>query len=159
MCGEGGHVTIPARNESEIAIIEKVRKRFGHCSAERILSGPGLIALHDAMHGIKVVTSEEISGNPSDTNCAATMQQFFSFLGSVAADLALITGAFGGVYIAGGIVPACVEQLVASNFRSRFEDKNRYREYMQSIPTYVVTDPFPGLRGLSAYVVRERNRD
>lgn len=155
MCGEGGHITIAGRNGNEDLIIEKFRDRYGHCSAERVLSGPGLIALHDAMHDISVATSEEISGNPNDPKCAATMRQFFAFLGSVAADLALITGAFGGVYIAGGIVPACVEQLIASDFRSRFEDKNRYREYMQSIPTYVVTDPFPGLRGLSAYVTRE----
>ena len=158
MCGEGGHITVAGRNDDEIAIIKVFRERFGHCSAERILSGPGLIALHEIMHDISVATSEEISGNPQDAKCAATMQQFFSFLGSVAADLALITGAFGGVYIAGGIVPACIEQLIASDFRSRFEDKNRYREYMRSIPTYVITEPFPGLAGLSAYVAKETKR-
>jgi len=158
MCGEGGHITIAARNDDENVIIEKFRRRYGHCSAERILSGPGLIALHHAMHAIDATTSEEITSNPDDEKCAATMQQFFSFLGSVAADLALITGAIGGVYIAGGIVPACVKQLVESGFRSRFEDKNRYREYMQSIPTYVITDSFPGLTGLSAYVARQSIR-
>ena len=78
------------------------------------------------------------------------MQQFFRFLGGVAADLALTTGAFGGIYIAGGIVPCLVDELTASEFRARFEDKNRYREYMQRIPTYVITDPVPGLRGLAA---------
>ncbi len=155
MCGEGGHITVAGRNANEDLIVDKFRQRYGHCSAERVLSGPGLLALHEAMHDISVTTPEEISGKPNDPNCAATMQQFFAFLGSVAADLALITGAFGGVYIAGGIVPACVEQLIASDFRSRFEDKNRYRGYMQSIPTYVITDPFPGLRGLSAYVASE----
>lgn len=158
MCGEGGHITVAGRNDEEIAIIEVFRERYGHCSAERILSGPGLIALHESMHDVSVATSEEISSNPRDAKCAATMQQFFSFLGSVAADLALITGAFGGVYIAGGIVPACVEQLMASDFRLRFEDKNRYRGYMEAIPTYVITDPFPGLAGLSEYVVRRSIR-
>jgi len=152
MCGEGGHITVAGRNTNEDSIIEKLRQRFGHCSAERILSGPGLIALHEAMHGIGIATSEEITGNQSDTKCAETLQQFFAFLGGIAADLALITGSFGGVYIAGGIVPACIEQLISSDFRSRFEDKNRYCEYMQSIPTYVITDPYPGLSGLSAYV-------
>jgi len=158
MCGEGGHITVAGRNEDENTIINVFRERYGHCSAERILSGPGLIALHETMHDISVPTSEEISGNQQDAKCAATLQQFFSFLGSVAADLALITGALGGVYIAGGIVPACVEQLIASDFRSRFEDKNRYREYMEAIPTYVITDPYPGLAGLSEYVVRRSIR-
>lgn len=152
MCGEGGHITVAGRNKDEDEIIEKIRQRFGHCSAERILSGPGLITLHRAMHGIDVATSEEITGNRDDNQCQETLNQFFSFLGSVAADLALISGAFGGVYIAGGIVPACIEQLQTSSFRERFEDKNRYRDYMQRIPTYVITDPVPGLLGLSVYI-------
>jgi glucokinase len=152
MSGEGGHVTLAGRNKQEDRIIDKFRQRFGHCSAERVLSGPGLRALHAAMHDIELPSPEEISGNTADERCMLTMRQFFSFLGSVAADLALVTGAFGGVYIAGGIVPACIEQIMASPFRERFEDKNRYRDYMQRIPTYVITDPYPGLRGLQAYL-------
>jgi glucokinase len=150
MTGEGGHVTLAGRNKAEDEIIAEVRARFGHASAERILSGPGLIVLHDIMHGIRSDSSEAITGNPQDAACAATMNQFFSFLGSVAGDLALFTGCFGGMYIAGGIVPACLEQIAASPFRERFEAKNRYREYMQRIPTYVITDPLPGLSGLVA---------
>jgi glucokinase len=106
------------------------------------------------MHGVEIQSSEEITGNAQDEACKATMNQFFSFLGSAAADLALITGAFGGVYIAGGIVPACIDQLHESPFRERFDDKNRYREYMQRIPTYVITDPVPGLNGLAAMINR-----
>ena len=154
MTGEGGHLTVAGRNKQEDEIIARVRERFGHCSTERILSGPGLIVLHEAMHGIEMESSEEISGNPDDDACAATMNQFFSFLGSVASDLALITSAFGGVHIAGGIVPACIDQLRSSPFRQRFEDKNRYRDYMQRIPTYVITDPVPGLTGLTAMINR-----
>ncbi len=155
MTGEGGHVTVSGRNKHEDEIIALVRNRFGHCSAERILSGPGLIALHHAMHGIDIESSEAITGNPGDDACAATLNQFFSFLGSVAADLALITGAFGGLYIAGGIVPACIDQLRKSPFRERFDDKNRYKDYMRGIPTYVITDPVPGLTGLAAMINRE----
>ena len=152
MSGEGGHITLSGRNRSEDSIIAKLRDRFGHCSAERVLSGPGLMALHEAMHGTSVATPEEITTNPDEPANAATMQQFFLFLGSVAAELALITGAAGGVYIAGGIVPACLEQIAKSDFRSRFEDKNRYRDYMRAIPTWVITDPYPGLSGLAAYI-------
>lgn len=152
MVGEGGHVTLPSRNEEEDRIIERLRDRFGHCSAERVLSGPGIVALHNAMHGDEMKTSREITSGTVDPKCRATMEQFFRFLASVAADLAMTTGAFGGLYIAGGIVPDHVEQIRASTFRERFEDKNRYRGYMQAIPTYVITDPTPGLTGLAAYV-------
>jgi len=152
MTGEGGHITLSGRNSREDEIIAEVREHFGHCSAERILSGPGLMVLHKVMHGIVIESSEEITTSPEDDACAATMNQFFSFLGGAAADLALITGAFGGIYIAGGIVPACIDQIRESPFRERFDDKNRYREYMQRIPTYVITDPVPGLTGLAAMI-------
>lgn len=152
MSGEGGHITVSGRDENEDAIILKFRERFGHCSAERILSGPGIVALHSAMHDIDAATPEEISTALDDPQCAATMSQFFKFLGSAAADLALITGAFGGVYIAGGIVPASIDRIRNSEFRSRFDDKNRYGDYMRAIPTWVITDPTPGLTGLSVFV-------
>lgn len=155
MFGEGGHITLASRNEREDEIISALRDRYGHCSAERILSGPGLMALHKAMHGIEVDSPESITMQQRDTQCAQTMEQFYVFLASAAADLALITGAFGGVYIAGGIVPACVEGIGKSGFRRRFEDKNRYRDYMRRIPTYVITDPVPALRGLSNYIKKK----
>jgi glucokinase len=154
MTGEGGHITVSGRDQREDEIIAAIRGRFGHCSAERILSGPGLMVLHKAMHDIDLESPEEITDNPDDAACAATLNQFFSFLGSAAADLALITGAFGGLYIAGGIVPACIEQLHQSPFRERFDDKNRYEEYMRRIPTYVITDPVPGLTGLATMINR-----
>jgi len=152
MSGEGGHITLSGRDKKEDEIISKLRERFGHCPAEQVLSGPGIIDLHRAMHGIDGLTSEEISVRVDDPFCAATMDQFFRFLGSAAAELALITGALGGIYLAGGIVPDCIEQIRKSDFRARFEDKNSYRDYMRAIPTWVVTDPTPGLTGLAAYV-------
>jgi len=155
MSGEGGHITLSGRDAREDSIIASIRDRFGHASAERVLSGPGIVALHEAMHGETLASAEEIAGN-ADTNAKAeTMQQFYRFLGSAAAELALITGAFGGVYIAGGIVPAYTEQIANSEFRDRFENKNRYRDYMQAIPTWVITDPLPGLRGLAAFIDRD----
>jgi glucokinase len=152
MYGEGGHVTLSARDEAEDRIVAKIRERYGHASAERVLSGPGIIALHSAMHGDDMKTSREITSGTVDRKCRATMEQFYRFLASVAADLAMTTGAYGGIYIAGGIVPDNIDQIQASTFRERFEEKNRYRHYMQAIPTYVISDPTPGLTGLMAYI-------
>ena len=152
MSGEGGHITIGGRNQREDEIIARIRDRYGHCSAERLLSGPGLAALHEAIHEEAPARPEDITADPSEPKAAATLQQFFLFLGSAAAELALITGAYGGVYIAGGIVPSVIDALQASGFRERFEDKNRYTDYMRAIPTWVITDPYPGLSGLRAYI-------
>jgi glucokinase len=159
MTGEGGHISVSGRNDEEDAIIAWFRERYGHCSAERILSGPGLVALHEALHGVKIESPEAITANSDDEACSATMNHFFSFLGSAAADLALITGSFGGLHIAGGIVPSHIDQLRNSPFRERFVDKYRYRDYMHRIPTYVITDPYPGLSGLVAMVNRGLSSD
>jgi glucokinase len=158
MRGEGGHITLSGRDEKEDVIIANIRERFGHCTAESVLSGPGIIALHRAMHDVDGLSSEEISTRIDDPLCSATMDQFFRFLGSAAADLALITGAVGGIYIAGGIVPDCIEQIRKSDFRTRFEDKDSYHDYMRAKPTWVVTDPTPGLTGLSAFVRQVRTQ-
>lgn len=152
LTGEGGHVTLPAHDAQEEHIIAKLRERYGHCSAERVLSGPGIIALHSAMHDGEMKTSREITTGTVDPKCRATMEQFYQFLAGVAGDLAMTIGAYGGVFIAGGIVPAHIELIEASAFRDRFEDKGRYREYLRAIPTYVITDPTPGLTGLAAFI-------
>jgi glucokinase len=156
MTGEGGHVAMPAVTREEEEVIRRLRERFdGHCSAERVLSGPGLVNLY--------VTLAELAGRgqptvmPRDvTNLAKqgeplarkTLGMFFAMLGTIAANLAVTTGARGGVYIAGGIVPRLIEEIRASQFRARFEDKGRYRGYLAAIPTHVITAPLPAFRGL-----------
>ena len=157
MCGEGGHITIAGRDEAEDEIIAGFRQKYGHCSAERILSGPGLRDLYTVMHGDDPGSSEAITENPDDPQNRETLLQFFRFLAGVAADLALITGAYGGLYMAGGIVPACIDVLKQSGFRRRFENKNRYSDYMRAIPTWVITDPVPGLTGLVNYIHHQQD--
>jgi glucokinase len=63
MTGEGGHISVSGRNDEEDAIIAWFRERYGHCSAERILSGPGLVALHEALHGVKIESPEAITAS------------------------------------------------------------------------------------------------
>ena len=76
---------------------------------------------------------------------------FFAMLGTVAGDLALTTGAGGGIFIAGGIVPRVLDAFAKSAFRERFESKGRYRDYLSRISTHVIVarrPAFPGLRSL-----------
>ena len=155
--GEGGHVTLPASNELEARLIERARARFGHVSAERLVSGPGMLALHEllALELGKTAgarTPEEVSALAAggDDLARRTLDLFFELLGTVAADVALTFGALGGVYLAGGILPHLRDPLLASGFRERFESKGRYDEYLRAIPTYLVTAPQPGLLGLAA---------
>jgi len=154
--GEGGHVTMPAATREEQDVIAALRERFdGHCSAERVLSGPGLVNLYVALaefagRGRPTVTPEDVTNlaKQGEPLARKTLAMFFAMLGTVTGDLAMTTGARGGAYIAGGIVPRLVEQLGKSEFRQRFEAKGRYNQYLSAIPTFVITAPLPAFRGL-----------
>ncbi len=156
MTGEGGHVSMPAATREEQDVIAILRDRFdGHCSAESVLSGPGLVNLYVALaelagRGQPTVTPEDVTNlaKQGEPLARKTLAMFFAMLGTVAANVAVLTGARGGVYIAGGIVPRLVEQLRKSEFRERFEAKGRYRDYLAAIPTHVITAPLPAFRGL-----------
>lgn len=141
--GEGGHVTLPAGDAFEHAVVASLQRRFGHASAERALSGPGLVNLYEAIcqvEGVPALTLEaaEVTTR-SDAQCQRAVDVFLALLGAVAGNLALTLGARGGVYIGGGIVPRLMPRLMASSFRERFEAKGRFRSYLEPIPVYVVT--------------------
>jgi glucokinase len=144
--GEGGHVTLPAVNEREERVVAALRRRFGHASAERASSGPGFENLYIALCEIAGETplpwaaadiTQRALAN-SDARCVEAVDLFFSFLGTVAGNLALSLGARGGVYIGGGIVPRLGDAVDRSRFRQSFESKGRFRSYVEQIPTYVV---------------------
>lgn len=159
--GEGGHVTMAPANEREARLIALGRERFGHCSAERLISGAGLAFIHEVLSGGRKRDPKEIGADiqAGDTLALEVLDIFFELLGTVVSDLALTFAAFGGVYIGGGITPRYVGQLAASGFRTRFEDKGRYRAFLADIPTWVITADQPALRGLAAYAASCPPRD
>jgi len=157
--GEGGHVSLSATTDLEFAAIQHLQKRYGHVSAERVISGAGLVDLYHALCDLKDGQGREIT-TPADVMARAqvvpsstanqALDMFCGFLGSVAGDLALTLGARGGIYIGGGIVPRLGERFEASPFRARFEDKGRFKHYLQDIPTWVIHSPVsPALQGAS----------
>lgn len=155
--GEGGHVTLAASNSLEFAVIERLRKRYDHVSAERVLSGAGLVDLYHAMRAIQAESGDEVTTpaqvltlgmNGSSTPARQTLDLFCGWLGSVAGDLALTLGAVGGIFIGGGIATRLKSHLLQSDFRHRFEAKGRYETYLQGIPTWLIDAPTsPALNG------------
>jgi len=162
VAGEGGHATLAAANEEEEAIIHMLRKRWSHVSAERVLSGAGLVNLYEAICAIDGVEPLMLSPadvtkramNKSDDACVRAFARFCEFLGSVAGDLALTVGALGGVYIAGGILLRFKETFAASAFRQRFEAKGRFATMLARIPTYLILEESPALIGLANMNIR-----
>jgi glucokinase len=161
---EGGHATLPGATPREDAVIEYLRRKFGHVSAERALSGPGLENLHSAIAAIDGIavsskTAAEIVRQALDRNChisVAAVDMFCAMLGTVAGDLALMFRARSGVYIAGGIAPRIVDLLAQSEFRARFIAKGRYRSYLESVPTAVIINSDAAFLGLKSLALMDR---
>lgn len=158
LAGEGGHVSLPAGDDRESAVLDHLRRRFDHVSAERVLSGQGLVNLYQTLGeiaGVRTavlapaqITAPEVAA--ADPLARAALAMFCAMLGTVAGDLALTLGARGGIDIAGGIVPRLGSRFAATAFRQRFEAKGRFKPYVAAIPTYIVTDAVPAFRGLIA---------
>jgi glucokinase len=124
---EGGHATLAPTCEQEGRIVEHLRKRLAHVSAERLISGSGLENIYyavAAIEGLKIPrrNASEITKNALSGECQLarrSLQAFCAFLGSFAGNVALTFGARGGVYIAGGISPRILDFLIRSEFRNR----------------------------------------
>lgn len=155
--GEGGHMTLAAQTPLEAEVIAIARQAFPHVSAERLVSGSGLPLLYRSLATARgepadpaLDTGEEI-GKAIDSSplAAAAIDLFGGLLGGFAGNVALVLGAQGGVWIAGGVAPALFDALQASPFRERFEGKGRFSRYLAGIGTAVVTRRDPALDGLA----------
>jgi glucokinase len=160
LAGEGGHSSFSPVNDEEIRLWEFAQQRFGHVSVERLLSGSGLELIDEALGTFSgmpssrrtaaTITALALAG--SDVQSCKAVELFCAMLGTVAADIALVLGARGGVYIGGGIVPRLGKVFKQSTFRQRFEAKGRMRSYLAAIPAFVIHTPFPALTGLAAFL-------
>lgn len=152
---EGGHASFAPDNDLEIEILQRARKMFGHVSAERLVSGPGLSLLDCLVAGIRGAPASERSpgavvdaAQAGDVGALEAVRVFTGLLGSVAGNLALTLGSTGGMYIGGGVAGHLGTLFDERLFRERFEAKGRFRSYLSAIPTWlIVADDFPALVG------------
>ena len=157
---EGGHVTMPAATSREAEVLDLMRRRYDHVSAERVLSGQGLVNLYEALCELENLSSASFTPAQitdaqiwrEDPRTQEATGMFCAMLGTVAGNLALTLGARGGVYITGGIVPKLGRVFFESDFRTRFQAKGRFLNYLEAIPTYVITRPVPALLGAARYL-------
>jgi glucokinase len=160
IASEGGHATMAATSPREDAVIDHLRRELGHVSAERVVSGLGLENLYRAVVALDGVdaperNAAEITKAALDGDCPVArtaLELFCAMLGTIAGNAALMFGARGGVFIAGGIAPRLTDFMARSEFRARFESKGRFRTYLAPIPTSVIVHPaatFLGLRSIA----------
>ena len=155
---EGGHVNFAPSDEREFAVLQYAWREWTHVSNERLISGPGMEIIYRALaerNGVKAParsSADIITGalEEKDTLCLEVLECFCGMLGSAAANLAVTLGAFGGIFIGGGIVPRLKEWFKTSPFRARFEAKGRFSSYLSDIPTYVISTPHVAFDGVAS---------
>ncbi len=158
LAAEGGHVSFAACDSGEQSLWEDARRQFGHVSMERLVSGRGLQFIYQHLSRAagapaQNYTPADITGHAiADTNphCRHALDMFCAILGTAASNLALTLGARGGIYLGGGIVPRLGSYFDQSPFRTRFNDKGRFSDYLAAIPVFVITSDNPALLGAAA---------
>jgi glucokinase len=156
---EGGHVSLAPGNARERALLAVLQERFGHVSNERVLSGQGLLNLAQGLatlegRSLAAGTPEAVTEAAREGSCPVCREAvalFGALLGSAAGDLALVLGARGGIFVAGGICLRLGALFDRAAFRQRFEAKGRMRAYLEPIPAWLVLRPDTGLLGAAHY--------
>lgn len=157
---EGGHADLAVGDPLEAELWSVLAQTHGQVSWETVLSGPGLVRLYRAVCAVwgteaADYTPEDISRRgvqASDAICHQTLETFFAILGTAAGSLAATLYATGGIYIAGGIVPAIADFAATSALRRRFDERGLMTDLARRIPLHIVRDAHPGLIGAHAYL-------
>jgi glucokinase len=159
---EGGHLDFAPLDSIEDAILARLRQRYRRVSTERVVSGPGIVDIYEALAGIEGRAIQPLDDRTiwtrgttgEDSLAAAAVDRFCLSLGSVAGDIALAQGA-SGVVIAGGLGLRIKDTLLRSGFANRFTAKGRFAELMAALPVKLITHPQPGLFGAAAAFAKE----
>ena len=144
---QGGHMTMGALTKREFAIREILSTKHGDVSAERYVSGTGLVGVYEAIcqldgHEPCYAKADDISAaafNNGCETCCEVMSLFCKNLGIVASDIALTLGAEGGIYITGGIVPKLGTNFNRTEFLSGFHSKGRFSDFAKSLPVWMIS--------------------
>lgn len=159
---EGGHLDFAPLDAIEDAILARLRRRYRRVSTERVVSGPGIVDIYEALAALEGrtitpiddTTLWQLGTNGEDSLAAAAVDRFCLSLGAVAGDIALAHGA-SSVVIAGGLGLRIRDTLLQSGFSERFRAKGRFEGLMASLPVKLITHPQPGLFGAAAAFAME----
>ena len=147
--GEGGHLAFAPADEAQAALWAFLQRRHGRVTWERVVSGPGLAAIHEALTGAKVAPQEISTRAAADPDSCErrTLELFLAAYGAFAGDMALACLARGGIFLAGGIAAKLLPLLPQSGFLAAFNAKAEHAAIAARMPVHVATDPLLGLRG------------
>jgi glucokinase len=145
---EGGHVGFAPQDETQARVWAALLKEHGRVTAERVISGSGLAAIHRILSGVSAdpaEISERALGG--DAVARRSVDVFLAAFGAFAGDMALAVMARGGVYLAGGIAAKILPLMQAGTFLAAFNAKAEHADLVRRMPVQVALDPEIGLQG------------
>lgn len=166
IASEGGHADFAPRDELEIDLLRHLLGRHARVSYERVVSGPGLVAIYEFLvvrgHAPEQpatrarMTREppaavigELALRDEDLACVRAVELFASLYGAEAGNLALKSLPTGGLYLAGG-VGLHLRPRLRDRFLAGFLAKGRMTPLLHTIPVALVLDGEVGRRGAAA---------
>jgi glucokinase len=159
IASEGGNMDFAPHDELDDRLIAALRRRYGHVSAERLISGPALRDIYGVIADGEVPYSDDrdlwqAALTSRDSVAAAALERFCLSLGAFAGNIALAHGA-SAVVLAGGLGLRLREHLPASGFAERLVAKGEYRAILEQLPVKLIVHPEPGLYGaVAAFAAR-----
>jgi len=174
---EGGHCDFAPRNNTEIALLEYLLRKFGRVSYERVISGQGLQNIYDflrdsgkereppwlkqelqsAPDSVALISQYGLQENASI--CRTALEIFVSVYGAEAGNLALKMMATGGLFVSGGIAAKIVPVLTTGEFLQAFVTKGRLQPVLETIPVRVIVNDRVGLVGAARYAVQHAGKN
>lgn len=146
--GEGGHIGFAPQDETQDGLCRWLREQHGRVIIEHVVSGGGLAAIHDYLHGRRLAPVEISQlAYQGDIQALASFDLFASIYGAVAGDYALARAARGGVFLAGGVAAANLELMQRGAFLKAFGAKGVHSTLAARMPVHIVTEPLLGLYG------------
>lgn len=159
--GEGGHADFAPRTAEQVRLLLALQKKYGeHVSWERLLSGLGLLNIHNLLTGRNRAYEETIpieiaaAADAGDATANHAFEIFVDIYGAEAGNMALRTLAGGGVFLAGGIAGKNLRHFTNGRFLEAFVRKGRFRSLLARIPVDLIANPNAGLIGAAEAAVR-----
>jgi len=157
---EGGHADFAPQDEEQARLFLALHAKYGHVSWERLLSGMGLVNIHNFVSGEERPYDETLPMEiakalaTGDVAAAKTFAIFVDIYGAEAGNMALRLLARGGVYLAGGVAAKNVDQFTDGRFMTAFLRKGRFQHILAAIPVNLITNPKVGLLGAAEMAAR-----
>ncbi|MFH2027639.1 MAG: glucokinase [Nanoarchaeota archaeon] len=173
VASEGGHGDFPAQDQSDINLVEFIKKtrKVKQVSYEEVIAGRGIGHIYMFLRSLKKFKhtpyTKKICDNGydvesiaryknKDKTCKETFRLYAKYYARCVKNFALDSLSIGGIYIAGGIAAKHKEMFNTKEFINEFENNDRLTDILKKMPIYVIVNPNVSLYGACLAALKNR---